>query len=458
MRACNGVFQYIEMKIVIAGAGAVGTHLANLLSKEKHDIILIDQNPAKLEGPSSNFDLLTINISATSIAGLRDAGVGSADLVIAVTPDESRNITICMLSHSLGAKKTVARIDNSEYLNPKYRRYFQQMGIDSLIYPEHLAAQEIADSMKMSWVRESWEFHGGALELIGVKVRSNAQILNQKLKDLGRETLPFHVVAIKRNDQTLIPRGNDMMLEGDLVYFMTTKKQLPVIRSLCGKENYDEIKNIIIIGGGSVAVEAASLIPDHMNVKIIEQDEERAKQLTAKVHDRVMVIHGDGRDMRLLVDEGIMNTQAFVALTGRAETNILACLAAKRMGVRKTAAMVENLDYVGMAESLDIGTVINKKTIAAGHIYQMMLDADVSNLKCLTVSSADVVEFIVGEKSRATAKEIKDLDLPTGATIGGLVRNGEGILASGTTRIESEDSVVVFCVNTEVKKLEKYFK
>ena len=439
------------MKIVIAGSGAVGTHLANLLSREKHDIILIDQDPAKLEGPSSNFDLLTINISATSIAGLRDAGVGSADLVIAVTSDESRNITICMLSHSLGAKKTVARIDNSEYLNPKYRRYFQQMGIDSLIYPEHLAAQEIADSMKMTWVRQSWEFHGGALELIGVKVRSNAQILNQKLKDLGRDTLPFHVVAIKRNDRTLIPRGNDMMLDGDLVYFMTTKKQLPVIRDLCGKETYDEIKNITIIGGGRVAVEAAALIPDHMNVKIIEQDEERAKQLTAIVHDRVMVIHGDGRDMQLLMDEGLLKTQAFVA-------NILACLAAKRMGVRKTVAMVENLDYVGMAESLDIGTVINKKTIAAGHIYQMMLDADVSNLKCLTVSSADVVEFIVGDNSRATAKEIKDLDLPAGATIGGLVRNGEGILASGTTRIESEDSAVVFCVNTEVKKLEKYFK
>ncbi|MDE7073388.1 MAG: Trk system potassium transporter TrkA, partial [Bacteroidales bacterium] len=269
---------------------------------------------------------------------------------------------------------------------------------------------------------------------------------------------PFRVVAIKRQEKTLIPRGNDMMLAGDLVYFMTTKKQLPVIRSLCGKDNYDEIKNIAIIGGGSVAVEASWLIPDHMNVKIIEKDEERAKQLTGMVHDRVMVIHGDGRDMQLLMDEGILKTQAFVALTGSAETNILACLTAKRLGVRKTVAMVENLDYVGMAESLDIGTILNKKTIAAGHIYQMMVDAAVSNLKCLTVSSADVVELIVGEKSRAASKQIKDLDLPAGAIIGGLVRNGEGILASGATRIESEDSAVVFCVNTEVKKLEKYFK
>ena len=332
------------------------------------------------------------------------------------------------------------------------------MGIDSLIYPERLAAQEIADSMKMSWVRQSWEFYGGALELIGVKVRDNALILNQKLKDLGTSSLPFHVVAIKRGEQTLIPRGNDSIHPGDLVYFMTTKKKLPEIRSLCGKDSYEDIKNITIIGGGRVAVQAAELIPDYMNVKIIEMDEERAKRVTALVNERVMVIHGDGRDMDLLVDEDMKKTQAFVALTGNAETNILACLAAKRMGVRKTVAMVANLDYVGMAESLDIGTIINKKTIAAGHIYHMMLDADVSNLKCLTVSSADVVEFIAGEHSRAIAKDIKDLDLPEGATIGGIVRNGEGILVSGSTRIEGGDSVVVFCVDMDVKKLERYFK
>ena len=194
-----------------------------------------------------------------------------------------------------------------------------------------------------------------------------------------------------------------------------------------------------------------------MAVKIIEINEDRAKQLTALVNDRIMVIHGDGRDMSLLVEEDIKKTQAFVALTGNAETNILACLAAKRMGVRKTVAMVSNFDYVDMAESLDIGTIINKKTVAAGHIYQMMLDADVYNLKRLTVSSADVVEFIAGPKARATNKEINDLDLPEGATIGGLVRNGEGILASGSTRIEEGDSVVVFCVDMDVKKLERFF-
>lgn len=451
------------MNIVIAGAGAVGTHLAYLLSREKHNIILIDQDPDRLEEPSSRLDIMTINVSATSIAGLRAAQAGSADLVIAVTSDESRNLAICMLAHNMGAKKTVARIDNAEYLDSKYKRFFLEMGIDSLIYPEHLAAYEISNSLNMSWVRQSWEFHGGALELIGVKVRSNAKILNQKLRDMGTESLPFHVVAIKRKEVMLIPRGDDMMLDGDIVYFMTDKKSLPQIRALCGKENYTDVRNVIIIGGGRIAVQSARLIPAEMKVKIVEIDEERCKRLTAEVDPRVMIINGDGRDMNLLLDEDIKSTQAFIALTGNTETNILACLAAKRMGVRKTVAKIENLDYVSMAESLDIGTIVNCKTIAAGHIYHMMLDADVSNLKCLTVSTADVVEFVAKEGSLATKRVIKDLALPKGATIGGLVRmnangNPEGILVGGSTQVMAGDSVVVFCVDMDVKKLEKYFR
>ena len=213
----------------------------------------------------------------------------------------------------------------------------------------------------------------------------------------------------------------------------------------------------MIVGGGRVAVQTARMLSDRFNVKIIEISEERAKKLTTLVDENVMVIHGDGRNLDLLIDEDIKKTQAFIALTGSAETNILACLAAKRLGVRKTAAIVENLDYAAMAESLDIGTIINKKAIAAGHIYQMMLDVDVSNLKCLTVSAADVVEFVAAEKSKATRKLIKDLDLPKGATIGGLVRNGEGILVSGDTQIQSGDSVVVFCVEMDIRKLEHYF-
>ena len=445
------------MKIIIAGAGAVGTHLAKLLSGEKQDIILMDDDEERLGKLGSNFDLLAVNIPPTSISGLKEAGVAGADLFIAVTPDESRNMTACMLATSLGAKKTVARINNYEYLLPKHKEFFAKLGVDSLIYPEMLAAKEIVDAVKMSWIRQWWEFAGGALVLLGTKMKETAEILNVPLHELGGRNIPFHIVAIKRGSETIIPRGDDTIILNDIVYFTTTKKYIPYIRKIAGKENEADIRNVMIMGGSRIAVRTVQYMPEYMRTKIIESDFNRCNRLTELVDDKVMIINGDGRDMELLLEEGIKNTEAFVALTGNSETNILACLAAKRLGISKTVAEVENIDYISMAESLDIGTVINKKFIAASHIYQMMLDADVSNVKCLTFANADVAEFTVKAGSRITRSQVKDVGLPKGATIGGLIRNGEGILVSGNTTIMENDHVVVFCLGMMIKKLEKFF-
>ena len=441
------------MKIIIAGAGAVGTHLAKLLSREKQDIILMDDDEEKLSTLSSNFDLMTVTASPSSISGLKEVGIKEADLFIAVTPDESRNMTACMLATNLGAEKTVARIDNYEYLLPKNKEFFQKLGVDSLIYPEMLAAKEIVSSMRMSWVRQWWEFCGGSLILIGEK----AEILNVTLAELGAPDIPYHVVAIKRGTETIIPRGDDTIKLHDIVYFTTTRKYIPYIRKIAGKEEYADVRNVMIMGGSRIAVRTAQYVPDYMQVKIVDNDINRCNRLTELLDDKTMIINGDGRDMDLLIEEGLKNTEAFVALTGNSETNILACLAAKRMGVSKTVAEVENIDYIGMAESLDIGTVINKKMIAASHIYQMMLDADVSNVKCLTFANADVAEFTVPENAKITKNKVKDLGLPKGTTIGGLIRNGEGILVTGDTLIQAGDHVVVFCLSMMIKKIEKYF-
>ena len=447
------------MKIIIVGAYAIGTHLARLLSRNNHDTILIDSDENRLSNIGSDYDLMTIQASVSRIKTLTDAGVSSADLFIAVTPDENLNMNACMLAKSLGAKRTVAKIDNSEYINPRFKPIFDRVGITSLIYPENLAARDIANGLKMSWVRQRWDVHDGALVMLGIKLREGCEILNNPLKELCKPESPYHIVAIKRVNETIIPRGDDVLMLHDIAYFMTTRPYIPYIRKIVGKEHYVDVKNVMIMGGGATAVRATCMMPEYMNVKIFEANEARCDKLNELIDtDRVMVIHADGRDVSVLIEEGIKNTQAFVALTGNAETNILACLTAKRMGVRKTVAMVENFDYASMAESLDIGTIINKKALAASYIYQMMLDADVNNIRFLMSANADVAEFTAQPGSKVTKKKVFELGLPKGVTIGGLVRNGEGHLVSGGTQIEAGDSVVVFCYDINMSKIEKYFR
>lgn len=446
------------MKIVIVGAGAVGTHLAKLLAKEKQDIILVDEDENKLEPLANGHDLLTVAGLPTSVQCLQDIDAGSADLFIAVTPDESRNMAACLIAHNLGARKTVARIDNPEYLEEKNKDFWKELGVDSLIYPELLAAQEIVLSMRMNWVRQWWEFGGGALVLLGVKMLPESEIVNKTLIEIGQEDIPYHIVAITRNNETIIPRAKDQVLAGDIVYFTTTKKYIPYLRQVVGRDEQADVRNVMLMGGSRIAARTTLSAPDYMRFKIIEQDLPRCNRLIEMLDDEIMVINGDGRDMDLLLDEGLKSTDAFVALTGNSETNILACLAAKRAGVAKSVAEVENIDYIGMAESLDIGSVINKKLIAASHIYQMMLDADVSNVKCLTFADADVAEFTAKESSKITEKPVKDLGLPKEVTLGGLVREGKGQVITGDTQIMAGDHIMVFCMSSMIKKIEKYFK
>lgn len=445
------------MKIVITGAKAIGSHLAKLLSRNNEDVTLIDEDGERLSQLASDYDILTLQAPTCSLSSMKEVGVGKADLFIAVTADENKNVQACIMAKALGAKKTVAKVDDKEYTLPEYQEFYSKLGLSSIIYPELLAAHDIVNGLKMSWVRQRWDVHEGALVMLGIKLRETCEILDQPLRELCGPDDPYHVVAIKRGDETIIPKGNDQLKLYDLAYFMTTRQYIPYIRRIVGKEKYADVKNVIFMGGGKTAVRSIITMPDYMKAKVIEMDERRCETLNDLIGNKALVINGDGRDMSLLTEEGIRNCQAFVALTGNAETNILACLTAKRMGVRKTVAMVENLDYVAMAESLDIGTIINKKAIAASHIYQMMLDANVMNVRFLTTANADVAEFIAEEGSKITKKPVKDITLPPGMTIGGLVRNGVGMLVSGMTMIQPGDSVVVFSHNANIKRVEDLF-
>mgnify|MGYP000653316738 FL=1 len=443
------------MKIIIAGAGEVGRHLAKMLSSENQDIVLMDNDENRIKDLDGNYDLLTKVGSPTSIKDLEEAGVAEADLFIAVTPEESINMTACMLANNLGAHKTLARIDNSEYSQPKNKDFFEKLGVAHLIYPEMLAAHEIAASLKTSWLRQRTSFCDEALTLLVIKVRENSVIINRTFSTGYFNHKQYRIVAIKRNNHTIIPAGSDMVLAGDIVYFITTNEHLEFVREQAGKIDFP-IRNVMIMGGSRIAQKTIQIVPPQVNVKILERDREKSFSLAEKLNN-TLIINCDGRNIELLKEEGIQDMDAFVAVTANSEANILACLAAKRLGVKKTVAEVENIDYIMLAESMDIGTVINKKMIAASYIYQLTLDADVLNVRNLTATDAEVVEFIAKPGAKITKSKIKDLRLPEQVNIGGYVRDGIGYIVDGNTVIIPNDHVIVFCVSSAIRKMERFF-
>lgn len=445
------------MKIVIAGAGEVGTHLAKMLSKDNQDITLLDNDQARLDMIDSNYNLMTWNGSTSSFESLKDVGVSTADLYIAVTPYETRNITSCAIAHALGAKRTVARIDNSEFLLEENGKILKGLGVDHLIYPENLAANEIAQALAHNWARYWGELHDGKLLLIGVKIHSESILLNIKLKDLPQhiKSQYFHIAAIKRNNETIIPNGNDEILPDDIVYFITTPPFTQDVMELCGKVKRN-IKKTLIMGGSRIARRFAKLYNDRFNIKIIDNDMTVCEEMATALPN-CEIVYGDGRDIEVLRENNIYQYDAFLALTDSSETNILTCMTAKEFGVPKTIADVENLQFLSLAENLNIGTNINKKLLASSRIYKILLDTDKSDSRFFALPDAEVAEIYVNDHARITRAEVKDLKLPFGMTLAACVRGDEVMLVNGSTRIMAGDYVVVFSIMGTLQKIEKWF-
>ncbi len=445
------------MKVVIYGAGEVGTHLTKLLSYENHDVILLDEDEEQLNEIASHFDILTIVGSGTSIEDLRKAQVAYSDLFIAVPPYEEASLLSAMLADKLGAKKTFARINNFEYLSSENRQYFKQMGVDELIFPEKLGAQEIVQSLKHVGIRQMFDFGQNSLYLFAIKIRENAPIINKKLTEISAQHKEnnYFIVAIVRNGKTIIPHGNETIKHNDLAYITLTPNGYKQVLHDTGKTSH-EVKNVIILGGSRIGIKVAQDIEQNYNVKIVEINKEKSNHL-AEILENTLIINGDGRDLELLKEEGITKTDAFIAVTGNSEINILACQLAKKMGVPKTVAEVENMDYIDLAENIGIGTIINKKLIAVEHIYRYTLKAQVSNVKCLTTTDADVLELIARENSKITKTNIDKLNLPEDVNIGGVIRAGKAFIPTGGTQIMANDKVVIFVTPTGVKKIEKLF-
>jgi len=464
---CDLKIQYIctifintVMKIIIAGAGEVGFHLAKLLSFESQDITLIDTHRDSLSYADTHLDIRVVRGDATSIKVLEDSNVTDTDLVIAVTSSETTNITVCVLAKQLGAKRTIARISNTEFIDRKDEVGFTKFGIDELISPESLAANEIELLLNQSAFNDTYEFEGGALTMIGLHLNRTNSFIDKTVKEVASvfPNLKYVPIAMQRygTQYTIIPRGDTQFKEGDQVYFITTKEGVDEIYELTGKERH-EIRNVMILGGSNIGYKTASdLCKNRFNVKLIENDKEKAFEIADDIPS-CLVINGDGRNVELLLEEDVQDMDAFISVTGNSETNIMSCLVAKSKGVKKTIALVENMDYFQLSHSIGIDTLINKKLLAANNIFRYIRKGEVVAMTKLNNMNAELLEFVVTPSSKVTNKIIRDIDIPRSAIIGGVVRNGEGQIALGDFKIQSGDRVVVCCQPQSIGKVEKLF-
>jgi trk system potassium uptake protein TrkA len=448
------------MKIIIAGAGEVGFHLAKLLSYESQDITLIDTNRESLAYADNHLDIRVVRGDATSISILKEAQVDRTDLVIGVTSSETTNITACVLAKQLGAKRTIARISNTEFIENKDEVGFTKFGIDELISPEALAASEIQLLLNESGFNDTYEFEEGALTMIGLTLSRTATFVGKSVKEVANAhpELKCVPIAIQRfgTQYTLIPRGDTLYKEGDQVYFTTTKEGVAHLYKLSGKVK-EEIKNVMILGGSNIGQKTASdLCSSRFNVKLIENDKSAAFEIADELPS-CLVIHGDGRNVELLEEESIQEMDAFISVTGNSETNIMSCLVAKSKGVRKTIALVENMDYFQLSQSIGIDTLINKKLLAANNIFRHVRKGEVVAMTMLNNMNAELLEFVVSSTSAVCNKIIREIEFPRSAIIGGVIRDGEGIIALGDFRIQSGDRIVVCCLPQSIKKVEKLF-
>ncbi len=445
------------MRIIIAGAGDVGSHLAKMLTNENHDIILIDIVEDKLRNIGSVHDLMTIHGSVTSISLLNDANIKKTDLFIAVTGYEAVNINSCILAKKLGAKKTIARIDNPEYLFLSCKEIFASVGIDYMIYPEMIAANEVVGLIHQAGMTEIVEFSGGKLSMYVIRLTENAPIINKTLieaTDISKP-LDFRAVAINRNTETIIPKGKDKFLVNDHVYVITNQTSVEDILKYSGVNQFD-IKNVMILGGSRIGKRTAKQLGRQHHVKLIEIDRQKAYELSNFL-EHTLVIHGDGSSVDLLVQEGLPTMDAFVAVTGNSETNVISCLLAKQMGVKKTIAEVENIDYIKLAESMGIDAIINKKLITANRIFRFTITSEMSSMRRLIGTDAEVMEFVVKPGSKITENPLKDMNFPKDAIIGGVIRGKSSFIANGNTEIKSNDKVVVFALPSAAAKMSKFF-
>ena len=445
------------MNIIIAGDGEVGLHLAEALVRDNHNITIVDPHEELLKMVESHSDLMTITGDSTSTSVLRRANVSRSDLVISVLHDERVNLLTAIIAKKLGAKKVIARVNTMENLSPEVWRMYQDLGIDGLLSPEDIAAQEIISLLKQNASLETYDFSGGKLQLFMVKLESEAEIIGKSVEEVSEQYqhIDFRIAAIHRRQSTFIPQDDTVFQTGDMVYVVTKPHAIKDIIKLSGKKQIN-VHNVMIVGGGRVGRITAKRLENYLNIKILENNKDRCTDLT-NILSKALVVNADARNLDILEEEGIANMDAFIAVTDNTATNILTCLQAKAFGVKKTIALVENIDYIDISQNIGIDSIINKKLIAASYMVRYTLGAKVSSMKCLSGIDADIVEFEVRQGSAVTRKMIGKLPMPSDAIICGIVRDGESYIATDEFEIQTDDQVVVLALPNAIPAVERLF-
>ncbi len=446
------------MRIIIAGAGDVGYHLAKLLAYEKHDIVVVDLDDDKLRNISSQLDVGTLKGNSTSYSILEEGEVKKADLFIAVTSFEDTNITSAIFAKNLGAKRTIARVKNNNHLDSREREHLRQLGIDEIISTENLASKEIRRLLTSINITDFFQFENGKLNLLGIVIDAKSPLLGRSLRDSAHfnPDNDFITVAILRAGKTIIPHGDSTFELDDHAYFIATPTGVKKIMGITCEESI-RIKNVMILGGSEIGYMTALNLSGAFNVKIIESNKDRSFEL-ANLLPNATVVMGDGRDKQLLENEGLKYMDAFIAVTTNSETNIISSLLAKEYGVKRTIALVENVDYVHLSQNIGIDTMINRKLIAADFIFRYVRKGDIISIASIHGVDAEVLEFYVNEGAKITSRYLKQLKFPKNALISGVVRKEKALIPNGDFRIRKGDRVVVLCTKNMVHEVEEYFK
>jgi trk system potassium uptake protein TrkA len=445
------------MKIIIAGAGEVGTYIAHMLATEEQDTYLIDNNKKRLDKAQQHNDIIGLEGDAKDVAVLIEAGVKSCDLLIAATSSEETNLLICILGKKLGAKRTISRISNFEEIGSNMRTLYKEIGVDHVISPVEIAAKEIHQLIKHEAFLDNYDFEGGKLSVFSIQLAECSPLVGNCVLDAKQfhNNLSFKPVSILRYGETIMVQARTEFLTDDIIYFISTPKGYEEIPLICGQEDFD-IKDVMILGASKIGVLTAERLEGKYNVTLIEQNEEKANKIALKLK-KTLVIHGDGTDVSLLEEQSIEDMDAFIAVTGDSETNIISSLVAKSHGVRKTISGVENVDYIKLSHNIGIDTLINKKIIAANDILKYIRKGEVNAIATLSLD-AEVIEFTVKAGNKITNKPLKDLNLPQMVNIAGVVRDGKGFVTFGEFQLAEGDKAIIFTNDESIHKIEKFFQ